>query len=220
MFNCGRNELAAPDSLIRAGLAAIAMLAGLSGGGRAAAQSTATAAISSPATNQVLRGAVSIMGTADSADFASAELDFAYATDSSNTWFLIQTLDQSVVNGAIATWDTNAISDGDYDLRLRVNSLDGTFQDASVSIEVRNYTAPRADKPTPAPTQAPILQIPSPQVIVPSQTPLAPPPSTPTLFPPNPAASTVTDTYGKFWQGALFVVGLFVLVGVLLRRRR
>ena len=86
--------------------------------------------LESPASDDVLRGVVQIEGTADAPDFASADLAFAYDSDETNTWFLIAEIDQPVSNAALGTWDTSAISDGDYVLRLRVSSLAGTQLEA------------------------------------------------------------------------------------------
>lgn len=220
MFNCYPNQLAAPPSVIRFGAILLAFLAAFVLRVGAAAQSVARATLSSPTPDQVLQGAIHITGTADSPNFASAELAFAYASDSTNTWFLLQTLDQPVADAELATWDTTAISDGEYVLRLRVNSLDGTFQDASVAVQVRNYTAPPAVKPTAAPTQPPVLQIPTAVVLVPSATPVPQVPSTPTPLPANPAALTISAIYAGFWRGALLVIAVFAAAGILLVRRR
>ncbi len=90
------------------------------------AQGITSPVITAPTAGQILRGQVSITGTTDMSNFASAELDFAYASDSTGSWFLIQTFSQPVANSELAIWDTTSISDGDYILRLRVTLQDGS----------------------------------------------------------------------------------------------
>ena len=104
------------------------------------AQGITSPVITAPTAGQILRGQVSITGTTDIPNFASAELDFAYASDFTGKWFLIQTFSQPVANSAIATWDTTSISDGDYVLRLRVTLQDGSSQDATVKVKAQNQT--------------------------------------------------------------------------------
>lgn len=186
----------------------------------ATAQAAITAAISTPAADQVLRGLVQVEGTADALNFASAELAFSYGGDSTNTWFVIQELDQPVLGGALAAWDTNSISDGEYVLRLRVRAQDGNYQDVTVAVQVRNYTSPPADAPTPVPTQAPVVEIPSPMVLAAPPTATALPEFTPTPLPPNPGATTTATVYDWFRWGGLVAVGMFVIVAGLLLRRR
>jgi hypothetical protein len=184
----------------------------------AAAQGAAPA-ISSPGAGQVLQGQVAITGTTEVPDFASAELAFAYANDPTGTWFVIQAATQSIADGVLATWDTTSITDGDYALRLRVNLQDGTFQDVTVPVQVRNYTALPTPTPTLTPTQ-PALQIPTPMLLAASATPTTPAIFTPTPLPPNPAEVTQNEIYRSLQRGALIILGLFVVIGIFLRLRR
>lgn len=220
MFNHRWDQLVAARSLVLLAYLASLVLAGFFDAVPAAAQSASSVAFTSPGAGAVLQGVVPVTGTCSSASFSSGELSFAYAADTTNTWFTIQMLDQPVLNGEIASWDTTAITDGEYVLRLRVNSSDGTFQDSTVGVQVRNYTAPPAVVPTAAPTAVPLLQIPTPAVIVPSET-IAPPFSaTPTFLPENPVASDVSEIYAGFSRGILAVLGLSLVLGALLLRRR
>ena len=183
-----------------------------------AAQGTISPAITAPAADQALQGQVAIMGMTDVPNFDSAEIAFAYALDVTDTWFIIQNTTQPVAGGVLATWDTTSISDGNYVLRLRVNFLDGTLQDVTVPVHVRNYTALPTALPTATPT-APALQIPTPILIAASATPTLSPLPTPEPLPPNPAQVTSADVYGYLRAGALIIVGLFILVGIFLRLR-
>jgi hypothetical protein len=196
------------------------------------AQGTTSPIISAPTAGQILQGQVSITGTTDIPNFASAELDFAYASDSTGSWFLIQTFSQPVMNSAIATWDTTSISDGDYIVRLHVKLQDGSFQDAAVKVKVQNETpistststiTPTAITPTitltPEFTSQPLT--PTPIVIVASPTltalPIFP---TPTLLPPNPVEVQTNDIYAGIQRGALVIFVLFIFFGILIRLRR
>ena len=188
--------------------------------------------ITSPNANQILQGKVSIIGTTDIPNFASAELDFAYASDSTGTWFLVQTFSQPFTNSAIATWDTTSISDGDYILRLRVTLQDGSTQDAAVKVKVQNEspisTATATIAPTaiiPTITLTPIFTpqplTPTPIMIAASSTPTSPPIfSTPTSLPPNPAEVEPGEIDAGVQRGALVILGVFVVFGILVRLRR
>jgi hypothetical protein len=188
--------------------------------------------ITSPTDGQILRGQFSITGTTDIPNFASAELDFAYASDSTGTWFLVQTFSQPVTNSAIAVWDTTSISDGDYILRLRVTLQDGSTQDATVKIRVQNETpistatatiTPTAIVPTITltPIFTPQLVTPTPIMIAASSTPTSPPIfSTPTSLPPNPAEVEPGEINAGVQRGALVILGVFVVFGILIRLRR
>jgi hypothetical protein len=203
---------------MRLGLLCWAMFAAWMLAVPAAAQGTAPA-ISSPGAGQVLQGQVAITGTTEVPNFASAELAFAYANDPTGTWFVIQATTQSITNDVLATWDTTSITDGDYVLRLRVNLQDGAFQDVTVPVQVRNYTALPTPTPTLTPTQ-PALQIPTPMLLAASATPTTPAIFTPTPLPPNPAEVTQNEIYRSLQRGALIILGLFVVIGIFLRLRR
>src|SRR5512141_1031538 len=96
------------------------------------AQDASSVAITSPAPGDVLRGQVNIIGSTNAPDFVSAELDFAYASDATGTWFPIQALSQPVFDSPLYTWDTTTITDGNYILRLRIFLGDGSVQEVTV----------------------------------------------------------------------------------------
>ncbi len=189
----------------------------------AEAQGTALPSIISPTDGQAVQGQVTVKGSTDVANFASSELAFGYASDPTHTWFTIQTASLPSSGDTLGLWDTTLITDGDYMLRLRVTLQDGSFQDASVTVLVRNYTALPTPTPAVTATETAALEIPTAIVISASETPTeAPmaPLATPSPLPPNPAGITTSQIYTGFWQGAL-VVGLLVLAfGALIRFRR
>jgi hypothetical protein len=186
-----------------------------------AAQDSASLAITSPAPEEVLRGEVTITGSTDIPNFIFAQLDFAYAANPTNTWFNIQTFSQPIADSTLAVWNTTSISDGDYVLRLRVTLEDGTFQDVMVPVVVMNdvpLSTPTAIPPTSTAEIA--VQVPTPFLLAASPTPTDLPRPTPTMFPPNPASLGQNEIYGSLGRGALVMIGLFALAGLIVRLRR
>ena len=185
-----------------------------------AAQALPPVAITSPAPDEVVRGSVTIAGKVDVPSFVSAQLDFAYASDPTNTWFTIQTFSQPPVDSTLATWDTTSITDGDYVLRLRVNLGDGTAQEVTVPIKIGNDALPT---PTLQPTATPqpdVVLIPTPFLLAASPTPTEVPRPTPTALPTNPVALGQNQIYASLGRGALVILGLFALAGLIVRVRR
>ena len=185
-------------------------------------QDTTPVAIISPRAGDVLLGEVSIMGTTDISGFVSARLEFKYASDQADTWFLLQTLPQPAHDTPLFLWDTTTITDGDYILRLRVTLLDGTFQDAAVPVVIQN------DRPlptlTPAFTSTPEVsfqfQAPTPFLLAASPTPTEVPRPTPTSLPANPASLDQNTIFASLGRGALVISGFYLFAGILLRFRR
>lgn len=185
-----------------------------------AAQDSLPVAITSPAPGDIVRGQVNIIGSTDAPNFVSAQLDFAYASDQAGTWFPLQTLSQPVFDSPLFTWDTTTISDGDYILRLRVFIADGTVQEVQVPIVLQNDAAPT---PTLAPTSTPesvTVLIPTPFLLAASPTPTDVPRPTPTPLPANPASLNQTEIYASLGRGALVILGVFALAGLIVRFRR
>ena len=189
----------------------------------AAAQQTQTPSIVSPADGQVLQRSVPVRVMTDIANYSSAELDFAYASDPTGTWFLIQAASLPATSDVMALWDTTLLTDGDYTLRLRVVLLDGSFRDATATVQVRNYTSAPTASPVVTPTAAAIVEIPTAMIINASQTaelPTAAPLATPSPLPPNPAGVTPSELSAWMWRGALIIVAAVVGFVALIRLRR
>lgn len=167
--------------------------------------------IVSPVSGQAVQGTVPIDGSSSAPGFVSSELAFAYAGDTTDTWFLIDEADEPERDGVLAQWDTGAITDGDYDLRLRVFLEDGSHLDAIVrGLRVRNYSPIETDTPTPVtPT---LTQIPG-ETPVPTVTLTQVLPS-PTPLPPNPAEVSGPDILQSLGKGALVILGVFALLGL------
>ncbi len=185
----------------------------------AAAQDQPPIAITAPAADQVLRGEITITGTTDIPGFNSARLDFAYASNPADTWFSIQTFSQPIKDSTLTTWDTTSITDGDYILRLRVNLEDRTSQEVTVPVKIGNDILPT---PTVAPTSTPEAEtvlFPTPFLLAASPTPTEIPRPTPTALPDNPVSLGQNQIYGSLGRGALVILGLFALAGLILRIR-
>jgi hypothetical protein len=186
-----------------------------------AMQDSSPLVITSPAAEEVLRGEVTITGNIDISNFTFAQLDFAYASNPTGTWFNIQTFSEPIINSTLAVWDTGSITDGEYALRLRVNFEDGTFQEVTVPVMVMNdvpLSTPTAIPPTSTPEIA--VQIPTPFLLAASPTPTELARPTPTMLPSNPVSLGQNEIYRSLGRGALVIIGLFALAGLVVRLRR
>ena len=105
-------------------------------------------------------------------------------------------------------------------LRLRVNFEDGTVQEATVPVKIGNDVLPT---PTPEPTatsEPETVLIPTPFLLAASPTPTDLPRPTPTALPPNPVSLGQNQIYTSLGRGALVILGLFALAGLIIRVRR
>lgn len=177
--------------------------------------------ITFPLPGQELRGQVEILGVLDSQNFSSGELSFAYgASNSAESWFLIQQISQPAEGSTLAVWDTTALTDGIYTLRLRVNLQDGIVQDFFVTgLKISNdVPLPTVtSSPTPTMTLTAVSEQPTATPAPPTATPVFP---TPQPLPTNPAEVTAANIQTVFGRGAALALGLFLLVSLLLRFRR
>jgi hypothetical protein len=179
----------------------------------------ANISIISPQPGETLRGQVDIAGNMDVPDFASAELAFSYASNPADSWFTIQTFSQPTQNPTLATWDTTALTDGDYILHLRVFLQDGSTQDVVVSdLKIRNDV--------PLPTQSPTATEPAgfitinPTATIPPAVTALPTFPSPTPLPVNPVSVTTPSIYSNFARGGLIALVLFVFFSLILRLRK
>lgn len=186
----------------------------------ASAQEDAEVEITSPRDGAVLTGVVEIRGTLDTASFLSADLEFAYVDDSSDQWFEIAQPPNPATDAQLAVWDTTAISDGAYRLRLRLLGTNGTVRDAVIGVQVRNYTATPIPTASAAPTHPLVFEVATPIFV--GGTPTEPrlPAATPTHLQPNPVGLTRPDVLAMFARGGLAVIAVFLLWGAVTFRRR
>lgn len=86
--------------------------------------------IQSPQSNAIVRGTVTIMGSATLPDFQFYKVEWGRgANPPTDGWQLIggSTVPTPVVNGALVQWDTTTVPDGVYTLRLHVVKMDGNY---------------------------------------------------------------------------------------------
>lgn len=177
--------------------------------------------IATPRSGEPLQGVVKITGATETVGFQAAEVSFAYQSDATGTWFLINQRDEAVLEGELASWDTTTISDGEYRLRLQVFLNDGQVLESHLeNLRVRNYT------PVETPTSASVTQ-----TIEEAQPPLAALPrtatpledfrveaSTPQALPTNPAQVTREHLQRSALQGIMIVFGAafaaFIYIGI------
>ncbi len=176
-----------------------------------------TAAIDSPAPGEAVMGAVVIRGSNAVDGFQSYELDFTYSGDPTQSWYLIQKNTQPIQDGIMAVWDTNSLTDGDYNLRMIIYKTDGTWSAVTVTgIQVQNYTPIDAIEAIPTVMDGTLEQGTSNSTPVPQgnlQVEAALLPSTPTALPGNPAEISAPQVMGIFGKGAALSIGVFVLLG-------
>ncbi len=175
--------------------------------------------IRSPVGGEAVQGTVSITGSANPVGFESFELAFKYIGDTTNTWFLITEGTEQVRNTTLAEWNTFSITDGDYDLRLRVRLDNGSFlEDRVAGIRIRNYTQIETSTPqltaTPTDTPTPDLTAmftPSPTATATPEPTLIP---TATPLPRNPAEFYPGEISLTILRGAAGVLVAFILLGI------
>jgi hypothetical protein len=177
--------------------------------------------IASPVSGQVVQGLVVVTGTISVLGFSSYELSFSYSQDETDTWFPIQTSTTPVFEGNLGTWDTTVLTDGDYNLRLRVFLLDGNIQEISVNdVLVRNYTPVPTKVPTETPTEIAPLSIPTARYIATEPATATASFPTPTPLPANPVALDRGTIIAAIGRGALASILAILLLAFLLRMRR
>lgn len=184
-----------------------------------------SAAITAPRAGDVVIGLATITGTADHPDLQRYRLEFALQDSPDPLWLPIADIAQHVTDSVLAQWDTTAIPDAVYQIRLRVILRDGSVIEASV----QNLTVLNAAM-TPLPT-APIPATPLPALPGPEETgsaPLIEMPATsvplPTLVPVAEVAMAdeagvefvlaVNALQAAFCNGAYLSIGGFVLLGL------
>jgi energy-converting hydrogenase Eha subunit E len=104
------------------------------------------AQITLPATDQTVRGTVTVQGTATSPFFSRYELAYAAEPDATN-WISLGGNVQLVDNGTLGVWNTRPLADGQYALRLQVFNSDGSVTEAIA----RNITLANAAAVAPGP---------------------------------------------------------------------
>ncbi len=125
--------------------------------------------LSAPAAGQVLFGILRITGTVNNAQMQSYRLEFQAAADPRGQWQVIASqVNQQITNGILGQWDTTKVTDGIYQIRLRVTMRNNTVVDIySRGLQVTNQqpTALPTVPPPPTATSLPTVG-PSPTALI------------------------------------------------------
>jgi hypothetical protein len=115
--------------------------------------------IAQPQQDAVVKGVVQVVGTATHPDFQRYELYYTpWPVAGDNAWIFIgpDAHYQQQPLGLLGTWDSRAVPDGAYGLRLRVVRKDGNYSDSEARrVTVANVKAPDTPTPTASPTVTP-----------------------------------------------------------------
>ena len=150
------------------------------------------ALITLPQNNAIVRGVVTIQGSATHPQFQFYKVEVAREPVTDENFVIIGAIREAqVVDGQLELWDTTQVPDGSYTLRLRVVRLDGNYSEYStVQLVVAN--AQPTETPTPAVTAAPTI---SPTPLPPTPTIVIDQPALPTnavILPPTPVTPLPT----------------------------
>ena len=74
--------------------------------------------LSAPLPGQAVQGLIQITGELELENYSSYELSFSFSGH--DTWFPITTDNTISENNLLGEWDTSAITDGNYDLKISV----------------------------------------------------------------------------------------------------
>lgn len=202
------------------------------------------AVITSPQPFSVVRGRVTIEGTAVHPNFLRYELYYSPEPARDDTWvFIGEAHTNQVANGFLGTWETGGLPDGVYSLRLRVVRQDYNYDEYIVrGLQVANAqpteTPTPAETPTPTVTPTPLPPTPTIVVIAPvigTQTPEAGDTSTPEpvatpialagerasqpaavrAIPALPEVLSPQGLARAFWSGARWTLIVFATIGAL-----
>lgn len=164
--------------------------------------------ISEPRSGGALQGVVLVHGTTDLPGFRLAEVAFGYQDDPTGTWFVIEQSTAPVREDLIARWDTSTITDGEYQLRVRVEYGGGQAAEALVThLRVRNYSPVETSTPDAARQRT----------VEPTVTPLPdyrPAGEAPAPLPTNPAQVTVEHLQSSALRGAAYALAVFAALGI------
>jgi hypothetical protein len=115
--------------------------------------------IAQPEQDAVVKGVVQLVGTATDSNFQRYELYYTpWPVASDNAWIFIgpDAHYQPQPLGLLGTWDSRAVPDGPYGLRLRVVRKDGNYSDSEARrVTVANSKTPDTPTPATSPTATP-----------------------------------------------------------------
>ncbi len=170
---------------------------------------------SAPLAGEALQGSITIIGTTAVEGFEAWVLSFAYVSDDTDTWFLIDEGTNAVEEDVITQWNTTTITDGGYNLRLIIDLDNGETKEFIVpNLRIRNYTPIETSTPTLTPTKDPASASATP---TPTLTPIPP---TPTLLPTNPVEISDDEFTNALSRGGITVLVLFLIAALYTSIRR
>ncbi len=117
--------------------------------------------ITSPVSGSTVRGNIAVFGSASHPQFVQYALEYGPDPNPSGLWYPITTvpITSIVLNNALGVWNTTAVRDGSYQIRLHVWLNNGTQDFRTVTgIRVQN-TTPTQPAPNNPPLLAPISNI-------------------------------------------------------------
>lgn len=160
--------------------------------------------ITSPGTGSTVNGIVEISGSIPEVNFKSAKIFYAYDGSGVENWFQIAELSEPMQDVVLAKWDTTTITDGTYQLKLSVTTINGTVNEIIVEqITVMNYT--HAEE-TPLPNAGPV------GTSIPEFSTAAVDVNQPTMIPANPAAADRAQLISSMVAGIVLAVIVLVLL--------
>jgi len=137
--------------------------------------------ITSPEMGQRIRGMVPIIGSASVDNFQYYKVEYGIGANPSDWALIDRMMEQPVTNDQLVVWNTLALPDGVYSLRLRAVRQDGNYSEFYLRSVTIDNTGPR-ETPTPTQTPTPNVVATQPAVLVTHQAPTGAPTveSTPT----------------------------------------
>lgn len=130
--------------------------------------------IASPGANEVVRGTVSIKGSASIPSFQFYKVEYGMGADPGQ-WTVVNAIRTTPVeDGLLEVWETTLIPDGPYTLLLTVVEQTGNYREYRVqNVMVANAEAPSPTATPPiTPAESPTPTATLPLVVVPTATPV------------------------------------------------
>jgi hypothetical protein len=196
------------------------------------AQNATSPTITSPHENDTLFGLVTIQGTANNPNMQRYTLEFDLQDIEGDNFFPVSApITQPVSAGVLGQWNTTAVPDGRYQIRLSVILRDGTVLSTVVqNLHVSNKqptplptSVPAGSQlvqsPTSGPSATPIIQQPPTSTPLPALAPtvtpnIAPPVNTAAGQDASPIVAVFSALQKAFCTGMLLAIGAFVIFGL------
>ena len=168
--------------------------------------------IQSPREGQALQGLEIIEGKIRGEGFIQGKISFSYADEENPTWFFIADVDPERDDSSQASfkldWDTNQITDGNYNLRVVAEYRTGpTIFELIPDLRIRNHSPVETSTPSPVVEEGTpdATSTPTPETIV---------EDTPTPLPDNPVVIKSESLQRVLAGSGIFVLVLFLAGGI------